>query len=139
MVGLIWFVQIVHYPLHSIVGPGEFEQYQAAHMSRTSLVVVPPMLIELAGAAWFAFNPIGTEAGIPSQVHWLAFGILAAVWVSTAFLQVPVHNQLLVEPSAQAYSSLVNTNWIRTIGWSLRGLIVCWVVMMLITHTQKGA
>ena len=137
MVGLIWFVQVVHYPLHSLVGPSEFEQYQLAHMSRTSFVVIPPMLIELAGSAWFAFYPIGSDVGVPPYVHWLAFGVLALIWISTGLIQVPAHNQLLQEPSSQMYRHLVNANWVRTVGWSLRGLIVCWVVLMLMTNTQR--
>ena len=48
MVGLIWFVQVVHYPLMGSVGRPEFVAYERKHTRRTAWVVGPPMLIELA-------------------------------------------------------------------------------------------
>lgn len=47
MVGLIWFVQLVHYPLMSRVGPGAYPDYQRGHQAFTSLAVGPAMLVEL--------------------------------------------------------------------------------------------
>ena len=40
MTGLIWFVQVVHYPLFSEVEPGDFLRYHAAHPRRTTRVVL---------------------------------------------------------------------------------------------------
>ncbi len=48
MVGIIWFVQIVHYPLFSRVGGAGFAAYSEAHSRLTGLVVGPPMLVEAA-------------------------------------------------------------------------------------------
>ncbi len=46
MTGLIWFVQIVHYPLFARVlrntAPDAFRAYEASHANRTSFVVFPP-------------------------------------------------------------------------------------------------
>ena len=50
MVGLIWMVQVVHYPLFAKVGSEEFVGYQISHQTLTTLVVGPPMLIEIATA-----------------------------------------------------------------------------------------
>ena len=55
MVGLIWFVQRVHYPLLAGVGPQQFPGYERAHVDRTFSVVGPPMLLE-------AFTGIGLLA-----------------------------------------------------------------------------
>jgi hypothetical protein len=54
MVGLIWFVQVVHYPLMADVGPREFRRYAPLHQSRTTFVVAGPMLTE-AGTAAYSF------------------------------------------------------------------------------------
>lgn len=35
MVGLIWFVQVVHYPLFASVGADGFTDYETAHRRRT--------------------------------------------------------------------------------------------------------
>ena len=45
MTGLIWFVQVVHYPLFDRVGAARFVPYHAAHSRRTSWVVAAPMAI----------------------------------------------------------------------------------------------
>ncbi len=55
MTGLIWFVQIVHYPLFSSVGADGFVAYEAAHTARTTWVVGPPMLLEAGTAALFVW------------------------------------------------------------------------------------
>ena len=52
MTGLIWFVQVVHYPLKSSVGHEAFKEYQRLHVMKTGWVVGPPMLMEAASAIW---------------------------------------------------------------------------------------
>ena len=50
MVGLIWFVQVLHYPLFELASERRFDRFAAEHQRRTSLVVVPLMLTELGTA-----------------------------------------------------------------------------------------
>ena len=50
LVGLIWTIQWVHYPLFSKVGNETFVEYQARHMSRIGSVVGPLMLVEVLSA-----------------------------------------------------------------------------------------
>ena len=47
MVGVIWTVQVVHYPLFAGVGADGWSAYEAAHQSRITLVVGPLMVAEL--------------------------------------------------------------------------------------------
>ena len=129
MVGLIWFVQLVHYPLHGSVGPEHFVIYQQRHMQWTSFAVGPAMLIE-AGTAltlFFAPSPL-----FPSWAPALGLGLLVLIWASTAFLQVPFHNQLLSHFDADAHQSLVWSNWIRTLVWSVRGTFILWLTSLLL-------
>ena len=46
MVGVIWFVQVVHYPLFSRAGLEKVSLYSEAHSRLTTYVVGPPMLVE---------------------------------------------------------------------------------------------
>jgi hypothetical protein len=63
LVGVTWFVQVVHYPLFSAVGPGEFRDYHLEHTRRTTYVVVVPMVIELLSSfALVAEPPAGRAA-----------------------------------------------------------------------------
>ena len=120
MVGLIWFVQLVHYPLAGQVGPEAFVAYQQAHMSRTSLAVGPPMLLEvLTTAALLWARP----EGVPPWALWAGAFLLAVVWASTGLLQVPQHGELLQGYDAETVARLVRGNWLRTAAWTLRGVL----------------
>lgn len=124
MTGLIWFVQIVHYPLLGAIGDSEFPSYEQRHMSLTTWVVAPPMLVEAATAVLlFWFRP----AGVSIWFVWAGIILLAGIWLSTAFLQVPCHETLAKGFDADVHRRLVFTNWIRTVAWSLRGLLVLWM------------
>lgn len=124
MVGVIWFVQVVHYPLFSRVGDDAFAPYSEAHSRLTTYVVGPPMLMEAATALLLVFRR-------PAEVPlWAALGGLALVgliWASTALLQVPRHTALGSGFDRAAWSGLVLTNWVRTAAWSVRGVLVLWM------------
>jgi len=125
MVGIIWFAQIVHYPLFSKVGPESFTGYQHANLRRTVLVVIPLQMVELATALVLVWK---TPANLlPLQV-WTNLVLIGITWVSTATLQVPSHNKLArgYQPKTQAL--LVSSNWIRTVIWSIRGVIAVWML-----------
>jgi hypothetical protein len=125
MVGLAWFVQRVHYPLFARVGAEQFSSYERAHVSRTTPVVGPAMLIEAATAlALIGLSP----SDLPPLVPGLGLGLLAVIWLSTALLQVPRHRELTSGFDARAHRRLVATSWIRTGAWSLRGVLVLWMV-----------
>lgn len=129
MVGLVWFVQRVHYPLLARVGAGQFRAYEAAHLARTGPVVGPAMLLELGavigGVVW-------RPSGIPEAAPWLGVGLLGAIWLSTFLLQAPRHRQLAAGFDAASHRRLVAGNWIRTAAWSLRGLLVLWMTLRLV-------
>ncbi|GAB4427407.1 MAG: hypothetical protein Kow0031_07440 [Anaerolineae bacterium] len=130
MVGLIWFVQIVHYPLFSEVQRPDFGTYEALHSQLTTLVVMPPMLIELGTAIlllWFR------PAQLPGWSVWLGLALVLLIWASTFFLQVPQHTTLAAGFDDAAHRFLVISNWLRTAAWSLRGLLVLWWTALLIS------
>jgi len=133
MVGLIWFVQIVHYPLLARVGRTEFPAFEQAHVARTGPVVGPPMLIEmLTTVALLGVSP----AGAPREAFTLGAGLLAVVWISTALLQVPSHRDLGGGFDARVHRRLVATNWIRTVAWTARGAVVLWAQLAVAAGAQ---
>lgn len=129
MVGVIWTIQIVHYPLFSAVGVDGFAAYQAAHSRRISYVVMPMMLIELATAALFVVVP---PLPVAPAMLWIGLALAVLIWLSTFALQVPQHRVLSGGFNVRAYRLLVGTNWLRTIAWSLRGVLVLWLVAQAI-------
>jgi hypothetical protein len=126
LAGLIWFVQVVHYPLMARVGSEEFSAYASEHVRRTTLVVAPLMLAELAAASWLALWP-----PVP-QVIWattVGFLLLIVVWLSTAVLQVPCHRQLERGLDPLRVRRLVTTNWVRTLAWTARAASALYLVV----------
>lgn len=125
MTGLIWFVQVVHYPQFKCVGDEAFGVYHSGHTRLTTWVVGPPMLIEFASAVCLVIYG-GTV--IPAPIAWIALILLAIVWISTALLQVPRHDVLAKGWNDRAARLLCSSNWIRTIGWSARALLMTYSI-----------
>jgi hypothetical protein len=126
MTGLIWFVQRVHYPLFAAVGPGHFARYEEAHVARTTLVVAPPMLLELAtGIALLLWPP----PHVPGWAAAFGLGLIAVIWTSTWIWQVPRHRDLAAGFDAGAHARLVSSNRVRTVAWSLRAPLVLWMTL----------
>jgi hypothetical protein len=50
--------------------------------------------------------------------------LLALIWISTGFVQIPLHNTLTSGFDAHAHRRLVTTNWSRTAAWSARGICI---------------
>jgi hypothetical protein len=122
MVGVIWFVQIVHYPLFSTVGIKRFRKYERRHQQRTTVVVAPLMLLESSTAVLLVFlRPVGVEGWLP----WMGGFLLIMIWASTFFWQVPYHTKLAREFQHTTHRRLVRSNWLRTVAWTARGGLVC--------------
>ena len=129
MVGLIWMVQLVHYPLFGAVGERGFAAYAAAHQRRITWVVAPPMLAELASGAWLALRP---PAGAGRAPLLAGLALLGVIWLSTAVLQVPRHAVLGRGYDPRAHRALVRSNWVRTAAWTARGALVLWIAVRLL-------
>ena len=120
LTGLIWCIQVVHYPLFAAVGREGFVRYEADHARLITLVVGPLMLVELAAALWLAAV---RPAGVPAWMAWTGLALVAAIWISTAAIQVPCHARLAAGFDAEVHARLVSSNWIRTVGWTARGVL----------------
>jgi hypothetical protein len=125
MIGVIWFAQEVHYPLLGRVGKDAFRAYEKENTRRTGWVVIPVMAGELITALLLLWRQ--PEGFLP--VHaWLNAGLLAAIWVSTFTLQGPYHNRLIRKFDPVIHQSLVRTNWIRTLAWTARGILLLYAL-----------
>lgn len=121
MVGVIWFVQVVHYPLLAVVPVESATSVAVEHQRRTGWVVGAPMALE--GVTTLALLVLVPE-GVAWFVPWLAGIPLAVALGATILLSVPRHERMAREPDAQVGKELVSTNWVRTIAWTVRGFIV---------------
>lgn len=123
LVGLIWVIQLVHYPLMRLVSPERFVEFETAHCNRITWIVAPAMGFEALSGLWCA-------ALLPYDVLFtVSLALLGVVWASTSFVQVPLHNQLSNGFDERCIGRLVRTNWLRTIAWTGRGCLVAQVVL----------
>lgn len=121
MIGIIWLVQIINYPLFALVPEQFFKEYHKKHLTRSQWIIVPLMLIELLSGFLLLFWYI------PQVSYWLYllnFFLIFLVWIETFLIQAPKHNQLQASHSQKSIEQLVNLNWLRTITWSLHGLVL---------------
>ena len=131
MVGLIWFVQIVHYPLLSKVGREHFRRYELDYQRLATWIVAPGMLTELLTAVFLLwFRP----DGLSPMILWLGLGLLATIWLVTYTIQVPQHATLVLAYDEDVQRRLVRGNWVRTGAWSARGFLVLWMVAQVISN-----
>ena len=129
MFGVIWVVQLVHYPLFAGVGADGFVAYEAAHKVRITFIVFPAMVLELGTAVALLWLRPGA---VPPWMVWVGLGLVGVVWLSTAFVQVPLHTALSAGFDGDAHARLVATNWIRTAAWTLRAGLVLWMTALLL-------
>lgn len=120
MAGVIWYVQLVHYPLFRHVDRARFPVFQRAHEMRTTWIVAPAMTLELVSAV--AVTVLGWSQ-LRRSLLLAGLGLIALIWFSTAFLQVPRHRVLESGFDDSAHRFLVVSNWVRTTAWSARAVI----------------
>lgn len=120
MVGIIWLVQIVHYPLYDKVGASNFKGYEDAHVFRISFIVMPLMFVELITGGVILYDNIG---GPLFPLAAIGAALLVIIWLSTFLVQARLHMRLMGGFSESIHKALVRSNWIRTAAWSLRGII----------------
>lgn len=119
MTGLAWFVALVHYPLMAEVGRDAFPRYERLHRQRTTWIAAPLMVAEAVLALWLLAAP---PPGAPAWQTAPAAGLVAAIWLSTFAVQVPLHARLTRGFDAALHRKLVLSHWWRTAAWTLRSL-----------------
>ncbi len=126
LTGLIWFVQIVHYPIFRKVPASHFAAYHAAHTLTTGQVVALPMLVELGIGGWLALQPVPATL---RWVHYAAYACVILIWAVTFGVAVPLHNRLTAAGYGEAtINGLVAANWVRTIAWTARTVLLAYLV-----------
>jgi hypothetical protein len=126
VLGVIWFAQIVVYPLFGKVGPDEYIAYHRFYSSRIPLPVIIP------GFASFLL-PIVLVFFRPDSVSlWIALANAACGLVSlfvTVALEIPRHVRLEKGGKQEAViRELIRYNWPRTL--SITGSALLTLLML---------
>lgn len=134
MVGVIWFVQIVHYPLLATVEMQRARDVAIHHQRRTGRVVAIPMVVEgVSTLALLRWTPDGVAVVMP----WVGAVLLAVALGCTVLLSVPRHARMATDPTPITARELVTTNWPRTCAWTVRGIVCIVMVVQMLTQVAS--
>lgn len=125
LTGMIWFIQLVHYPLFHAIDPRDFPQYERENF-RTTYLNLPLMILEAASGVylyWISDSPLLLANLV----------ILVLNGLVTLVLKVPAHLRLSIDASPEAITNLIRINWLRTLAWTSRALILAFVFKTVIT------
>ena len=128
LVGLIWTIQLVHYPLMAYADRASFADFHERHAQRMAWLVAPLMPTELVLSIWIARAP---PPGVSPALAWTGLALVLVTWIATAMTSIPAHRTLARGFEGSAHRYLVRTNWIRTLAWTARGAIA---IAMLGAH-----
>jgi len=121
LTGVVWFLQVVQFPLLLRVAGTDFVAYLKAQRKRNTLLMALPMLVELVTAIWLLWSPL------PHRSVFHAVVLLAFVWFMTFWSIVPLHSRLMRGYDESTIRILIRDNWIRTICWTGRAGFMIWI------------
>jgi len=125
MVGVIWMVQLVHYPLLGRLSALQPSIAAVDHQRRITWVVGPLMAAEGVTALVLLVSRPASMSALSAIV---AAALLGVALLSTAFVQVPLHARLAEGHDDAVVRSLISTNWVRTAAWTARGIVLAAVL-----------
>ena len=128
MVGVVWFCQIVHYPLFAAVGADGFVAYHARHSIRVTWLIAVPWLVEVASSAILV---VERPADVPAWLAVLGAALAAATVVVTALVQGPAHTGLARGYDEDRIRSLVRGNAPRTAIWTAHGVVFAAMLLVV--------
>ena len=103
-VGLIWTIQLVHYPSMKFIPKERFVEYHNFHSMRISILAMPLMFAELVTSLMLFYQNFNNTI----QTIFLAnLIIIVLIWLSTFLIQVPLHNALSKEKYTEKLSKLM--------------------------------
>ena len=117
MVGIIWVIQLLHYPSFHFINEKKYVDFQHFHMERISFIVIPVMIIEFASALLLAYF-------FRSSLTIILLALVLGVWLITFIFFTNMHQKLTNGYDPTIVQRLVQINWSRTTLWSFRLIIL---------------
>ena len=115
--GLIWTIQLVHYPMFKLIEAPHWPRFHRFHSRNITLIVFPLMLTELITSLQLFISE-------DSFTNILALGCSAATWLLTFLVFIPLHNKVAVRPDPNIFTRLFVFNWVRTGIWTIASVNV---------------
>lgn len=109
---LIWLVQCIVYPS---MRQWSHDRFTLVHSWYTKTITVFIVLLMPSQAA-LAIVDLTITDSLYSLLQLVAITIS---WLVTFLISVPIHNRLRLGYDETAIDRLIETNWIRTVAWSM--------------------
>jgi hypothetical protein len=128
MVGMIWTIHYVHYPLFAHVGESTYVAFQSEHVNRIGKLLLLPWLTEgmtLLAVLILAFLGQHRNLRVPAFLNGLGMAIaliISGVW------SAPAHGELADGFDAAVHDRLMTANLVRSFAWTLCGICAVWIV-----------
>ena len=117
---LIWIVQLTIYPSFQFMSTDQLIQWHAKYTERMAWIAGPLILLQTT----IVSMQIVKET---SALHILSGCIVTATWILTYFVSIPLHRKISENrASSFVLKKLVDTNWYRTICWSIL-FVIGWI------------
>ena len=117
-----WWCQFVRYPAFRDWTPDNFLRRHALHTLQISLVVMPGLILQIAGSAMLVFS------STPGMLKVLNVVCLFGSLVPTFLISAPLHGRLSNGKKEAEIEQLIRTNLPRTWFWTAHLLVaVLWL------------
>ncbi|MAJ44107.1 MAG: hypothetical protein CMF96_05080 [Candidatus Marinimicrobia bacterium] len=113
LVLLIIMTQKINYPLFLYVRSEDFNQYHNFYTNAVTKIVLPLMAIEMVSNLFLLLINY-------NNIYFFSQIIIFLIWLSTFFIQVPLHNKINKNYDELLVKKLIKSNWIRTSLWFLK-------------------
>jgi len=124
MVGVIWVIQLVHYPSFRFTDREKYVSFQIFHMRNISFIVVPVMILEFLSGLLLVLYHSNHESLLR-----ISFILLLIIWLVTALFFAQIHQKLSKGYDETLVRKLVSFNWIRTLLWTIRTIIITYCLI----------
>lgn len=138
MVGLIWTIHTVHYPLFVDVGSATYTTFQLHHVERIGRLLLVPWGVEGLTALIILISVWRSKDRglyVPVLVGSIAMGVVLIV---SGFFSAPAHADLADGFDAAVHARLMKADLVRTIAWTIRGVTALWIAAVLWRRTSSA-
>lgn len=119
MTGVIWLIQLIHYPSFSFIDKNKYSKFQTFHMNKITPIVGPIIILEVSTGFYllYFFNS-------ESIFFLINFLINILILMMTIIVFGTIHKKLIDGFKTSLFKKLISLNWIRTFLWSLKSIFI---------------
>ena len=126
MLGIIWFIQLIHYPLLNKIKEG-LSQYEKAHLIRAAYFIGPLLVVDLIASIFLVSFEVRS-----TLIRLATCNLILNIfyWIWTFLFQIQHHQKLTVGFSKLTIRKLVINNWMRTFLWTVKSAALIWMIFI---------